>query len=96
METSVPLVFVVDDDSDMREALCALLASPELRVVACASASEYLEMPKPDVAACLILDVSLPDMSGVELQQRLGIEGHPPIIFLTATIDIPTSVRAVR
>jgi FixJ family two-component response regulator len=91
-------VFIVDDDAGIREALYDLLTSAGMRVVACASASEYLRMPKPqaDMPACLILDVGLPDISGIDLQRQLGIEDHPPIIFLTGNSDIRTSVRAIK
>jgi FixJ family two-component response regulator len=96
LETNIPTVFIVDDDADMREALCELLTCAELRVVACVSASDYLRMARPNGPACVILDVGLPDVSGIELQRKLGIEGHPPIIFYTANVDIPTSVRAIK
>jgi FixJ family two-component response regulator len=91
-----PMVFIVDDDAAIREALYDLLTSAGMRVVACASASEYLGKPKPDVPACLILDVGLPDISGIDLQRQLGGEDHPPIIFLTGNSDIRTSVRAIK
>jgi FixJ family two-component response regulator len=96
LEATTPMVFIVDDDADIREALCELLTSAGMRVVACASASEYLRMQKPDAPACLILDVGLPDISGIDLQRQLGLEDHPPIIFLTGNSDVPTSVRAIK
>jgi FixJ family two-component response regulator len=96
MTTNTPVVFIVDDDAGIREAMYELLTSMGIRAVTCGSASEYLEMPKPDVPACVILDVGLPDMSGIDLQRRLGSEDHPPIIFLTGNSDIATSVRAIK
>jgi FixJ family two-component response regulator len=96
MTTNAPIVFIVDDDAGIREAMYELLTSMGIRAVACGSASEYLEMPKPDVPACVILDVGLPDMSGIDLQRRLNSEDHPPIIFLTGNSDIATSVRAIK
>jgi FixJ family two-component response regulator len=96
LKMTTPIVFIVDDDADIREALYELLTSAGMRVVACASASEYLGMPKPEGPACLILDVGLPDISGIDLQRRLAIEVHPPIIFLTGSSDMPTSVRAIK
>jgi FixJ family two-component response regulator len=96
MKMTTPIVFIVDDDADFREALCELLTSAGMRVMTCASASEYLGMPKPDVPACLILDVGLPDISGIDLQRQIGTEDHPPIIFLTGNSDISTSVRAIK
>ena len=65
-------------------------------VVTCASASDYFCVPKPDLPSCLILDVALPDASGLDLQQQLSTGDHPPIIFLTGAGDIPTSVRAIK
>jgi FixJ family two-component response regulator len=98
LTTTTPIVFIVDDDAGIREALYELLTSAGMRVVACASASEYLSManPKPDVPACLILEVGLPGMSGIDLQWQLSTEDHPPIIFHTSDTDIPTSVRAIK
>jgi len=96
LKTTTPIVFIVDDDAGIRDALYELLTSAGMRVVACASASEYLRTPKPDVPACLILDVGLPDISGIDLQRRLALEAHPPIIFLTGNSDVPTSVRAIK
>jgi FixJ family two-component response regulator len=95
-KTVIPMVYIVDDDAGLREALDDLLTSEGMRVVTCESASEYLRLPKPDLPACLILDVGLPGMSGIDLQRQLGTEDHPPIIFLTGGSDIPTSVRAIK
>jgi FixJ family two-component response regulator len=94
--TSSPTVFIVDDDVGVREGLCDLVVFAGMRAVPCASASEYLEQPKPGCPACLILDVGLPDISGIDLQRQLVAEDHPPIIFLTGDSDIPTSVRAIK
>jgi FixJ family two-component response regulator len=96
LKATTPIVFIVDDDAGIREALYELLTSAGMRVMTCASASEYLRMPKPDVPACLILDVGLPDVSGIDLQRQLSTEAHPPIIFLTGNADIMTSVRAIK
>jgi FixJ family two-component response regulator len=90
------VVFVVDDDQRIREALLDLLTASDLQAVAFGSAAEYMAFPKPDVAACLILDVELPDINGLELQQRLAKEDGPPIIFVTGHGDIPSSVRAIK
>jgi FixJ family two-component response regulator len=96
INTTPPIVFIVDDDAATREALYALLTSVGMRVVTCGSASEYLKTPRPDVPACLILDVGLPDVNGIDLQRQLDAEDHPPIIFLTGNSDIPTTVRAIK
>ena len=90
------LIFIVDDDARVRESVRDLLASADLCSVALGSAAEYIACFKPDVAACLILDVELPDISGLELQRQIGDTSHPPIIFLTGHGDIPSSVRAIK
>lgn len=90
------VVFVVDDDCHVRESLQDLLASANLRFVMFASASEYIAFPKPDVPACLVLDIELPDINGLDLQQQVARGDHPPIIFITGHGDIPSSVRAIK
>ena len=91
-----PTVYVVDDDAGVREALDAMLTSAGMGVVTCASAGDYFRVPKTDLPSCLILDVVLPDGSGIDLQRQLKTEDHPPIIFLSGAGDIPTSVRAIK
>ena len=91
-----PTVYVVDDDAGIREALDAMLTSAGMGVVTCASAGDYFRVPKTDLPSCLILDVVLPDGSGIDLQRQLKTEDHPPIIFLSGAGDIPTSVRAIK
>jgi FixJ family two-component response regulator len=95
MSSGEHLVYVVDDDSSVREALLELLESAGLVVSTFPSAAEYLDSPKPTVPACLILDIELPDINGLALQQRLAEIG-PPIIFLTGHGDIPSSVKAMK
>jgi FixJ family two-component response regulator len=90
------LVLVVDDDYRVREALQSLFAASDLRVVVFESAAEYIAYPRPNVPACLILDVGLPDINGLDLQEQIGKGYHPPIIFITGRGDIPSSVRAIR
>ena len=90
------IVFVVDDDPGIREALADLLSAVDLRVVTFGSAAEYLAYPRPDVPACLLLDVELPDINGLELQSQTGQGHHPQIVFITGHGDIPTSVRAIK
>jgi FixJ family two-component response regulator len=91
------VVFIVDDDFRVRESLVDLLAASTLHAVAFGNAADYIAFPKPDVPACLILDVELPDINGLELQQQqMGEGNHPPIIFLTGHGDIPSSVRAIK
>ena len=91
-----PIVFIVDDDRRICEALSALVSSFDLRVVTFGSAAEYIAYPKPDVPACLILDVELPDINGLDLQSQTAKGNHPQIVFITGHGDIPTSVRAIK
>ena len=96
-ELTDALVFVVDDDVSMREALKGLIRSAGLRVETFASAEEFLRQNLPAVPACLVLDIRLPDMSGLELQRELAALNHPiPIIFISGHGDIPMSVRAMK
>jgi len=90
------IVFIVDDDQHMRQALCELLASLGLRALAFGSAAEYDDFPRPDLPACLILDVELPDINGLEFQEQIADGDHPPIVFITGHGDIPSSVRAMK
>jgi FixJ family two-component response regulator len=96
MSATDHVVLIVDDDHTMREALLNLLAASDLHGVAFGSASEYIAHPKADIATCLILDVELPDINGLDLQRQIGNGYHPPIIFLTGRGDIPSSVRAIK
>jgi FixJ family two-component response regulator len=97
MKAKDSIVFVVDDDSSVREALTDLLASVGLLVEAFKSAREFLEYKRPDAPACLVLDVRLPDLSGLDLQRELvRTEAPIPIIFITGHGDIPMSVRAIK
>jgi FixJ family two-component response regulator len=97
MKTGDPIVFVVDDDPSMREALIDLLASVGLSVEAFKSAPEFLERRRPDAPACLVLDVRLQGLSGLDLQRELLRSEAPiPIIFITGHGDIPMSVRAMK
>jgi FixJ family two-component response regulator len=90
------IVFIVDDDRRIREALTDLLSSFDMYVVAFGSAGEYMAYPKPDVPACLVLDVDLPDINGLDLQSRIAKDDHPHIVFITGHGDIPSSVRAIK
>jgi len=96
MNSKDHIIFVVDDDSRIREALFELLSSLGLRVVTFGSAAEYMEFPKPDLPACLILDVKLPGINGLDLQSQIADTDHPPIVFVTGHGDIPSSVRAIK
>jgi len=96
MTSDDPIVFVVDDDYRVREALSSLIASVGLRVTAYGSAAEFLEADKPDQPACLVLDLQLPGPSGLDLQRELANGSGPPIIFITGHGDIPSSVRAMK
>jgi FixJ family two-component response regulator len=94
---AAPVVFVVDDDLSVREALSSLIRSVGLHVQSCASAEAFLPHARPDTAACLVLDVRLGGRSGLDLQRELSDIGeHIPIIFITGHGDIPMSVQAMK
>ena len=97
MNKIAPLIYVVDDDASVREALGSLIRSAGLEVETFASAQEFLARPRADVPSCLVLDVQLPGLSGLDLQHELAkADVQIPIIFLTGHGDIPTSVRAIK
>jgi FixJ family two-component response regulator len=92
-----PLVFIVEDDETMRRALSNLFQSVGLEVEMFGSASEMLQAKLPDVASCLVLDVRLPGLSGLDFQAELAKANiHIPIIFMTGHGDIPMTVRAMK
>ena len=91
-----PVVFVVDDDTRVRDALSSLLASAGLDVTAFASATDFLGADKPDGPACVVLDLELPDIHGLDLQRVLLERGAPPIVFITGHGDVPSSVKAMK
>jgi len=94
---TAPTVFVVDDDPSIREALSSLIRSVKLRAETFSSAQEFLRHVRSDAPACLVLDVRLPGLNGLDLQQQLIRDGvHLPIIFITGHGDVPTSVRAMK
>jgi len=90
-------VFVVDDDASMREAVAGLVRSAGLKALTFASAQAFLARPPPDVPGCLVLDVGLPGLSGLDLQSLMA-EHHVeiPIVFITGRGDVPTSVKAMK
>jgi FixJ family two-component response regulator len=90
------VVFVVDDDRRICEALAELLSTYNLHVVTFGSAAQYLASLKPDIPACLVLDVQLPDINGLDLRSQPGQRPLPQIVFITGHGDIPTSVRAIK
>jgi FixJ family two-component response regulator len=95
--TPQPVVFVIDDDASIREALKSLFNSIGLRVETFGSASQLLERPLPDAPSCLVLDVRLPGLSGLDFQGELATANILiPIIFITGHGDIPMSVRAMK
>jgi FixJ family two-component response regulator len=90
-------VFVVDDDAAVRDSLELLLRSMDLPVETFASGTEFLEAYRPETAGCLVLDVRMPGISGVELQEKLAALGsNLPIIFITGHGDVPMAVRALK
>src|SRR5262249_15225221 len=92
-----PIVFVVDDDESVRNSLRRLLTSVGLAVEVFPSAQAFLERASDDVPGCLVLDVQLPDLNGLELQTKLaGSNMSLPIVFLTGHGDIPMTVKAIK
>ena len=91
------IVFVVDDDASVRNALRSLIRSVGLQVELFGSAQEFLQSKRSDVPSCLILDIRLPGISGLDFQRKLAEANIPvPIIFITGHGDIPMSVRAMK
>jgi FixJ family two-component response regulator len=94
---ATPIVFVVDDDVSVRESLELLLRCEGWQPETFASAQEFLDRPRPAVPSCLVLDLSLPDLNGLELQRRLAPERiDMPIMFITGHGDVSTSVQAMK
>ncbi len=94
---STPIVFVVDSDASVRESLELLVRAAGWRAETFATAQEFLARPRSFVPSCLILDVTLPDLNGLELQERIASERTDmPIIFLTSIADIAMTVRAMK
>jgi len=91
-----PVVYVVDDDVSVRESLELLIRTEGWRAALFASAQDFLVYPREMVPSCLVLDVSLPGLDGLELQQRLANRVEIPIIFITGHGDVPMSVRAMK
>jgi FixJ family two-component response regulator len=97
MPDPVPTVLIVDDDAQMRESLRNLVRSVGLRVELFASAQEFVQSQRPDAPSCLVLDVRMPGLSGLDLQKQASEAGlEIPIIFITGHGDIPMSVRAMK
>jgi two-component system, LuxR family, response regulator FixJ len=97
MRQLAPTVFVVDDDEGVRNSLRFLLKSLGIACRALSSANEFLDTYKPDQPGCLVLDVRMPGMSGIELQQQLNVRGAViPVIFITGHGDVPMAVEAMQ
>jgi FixJ family two-component response regulator len=95
--TPIPTVFVVDDDVSVRESLELLVQSAGWQSQTFSTASDFLASPKQVVPCCMVLDVNLPDLNGLELQERIAAErSEMPIIFLSGHVDIPMTVRAMK
>ncbi|MFZ0676074.1 MAG: response regulator transcription factor [Candidatus Binatus sp.] len=97
MKDADAIVFVVDDDLSIREAIQSLVSLEGLRVETFANAQDFLKRERPDLPGCVVLDVELPGLSGLDLQRELAAHGITlPIIFITGYGDIPMSVRAMK
>jgi FixJ family two-component response regulator len=90
------VVYVVDDDSRVTRGLSNLLAAEGYKVVTFATAEQYISFERSDSVSCLVLDLELPDINGLELQQKLAETQGPPIIFITGHGDIPSGVKAMK
>ena len=96
-KTDQPIVFVVDDDASMRQAIARLFQSVQLRAEVFASAQDFFRTERPDVPSCLVLDVRLPGLSGLDFQaELLKADVRIPIVFITGHGDIPMTVRAMK
>jgi FixJ family two-component response regulator len=93
---TIPIVFVVDDDVSVRESLELLIQSVGWQPETFASAEEFLARQRTDAPSCLVLDLSLPNLTGLDVQERIVDHTDMPIIFITGHGDIPTSVRAMK
>jgi FixJ family two-component response regulator len=91
-----PIVFVVDDDISVRGSVRSLVESAGWRSETFASAHEFLSRPRAAVPSCLVLDVELPDINGLDVQQRIADRNDLPIIFITGHADVPVAVRAMK
>ncbi len=97
MSDATSIVFVVDDDISVRESLELLIGSEGWRSETFASAHEFLARPRPVIPSCLVLDISLPGLNGLELQKRIAVErAEMPIIFITGHGDVPMTVQAMK
>jgi FixJ family two-component response regulator len=97
MAGDAPIVFIVDDDISVRESLELLVTDAGWHAEVFASAQEFLNRPRTRVPGCLVLDVSLPDLNGLELQKRIALDRSDlPVIFITGYGDIPMTVRAMK
>jgi FixJ family two-component response regulator len=97
MSTATPIVFIVDDDISVRESLELLVRNENWKPEAFASAQEFLNHPRQLVPSCLVLDLSLPGLNGLELQKQLAVEHiDMPIIFITGYGDVPKTVQAMK
>ena len=97
MTTAKPIVFVVDDDVSVRESLELLIDNEGWQPKTFASAQQFLDCPRALVPSCLLLDISLPDLNGLDLQKRVAMEQNEmPIIFITGYGDVPQTVQAMK
>ena len=97
MNKSCGIVFVVDDDASVRKAVVRLFQPTEYQVKAFESAQEFLDYPRPDLPGCLVLDLRMPGLSGIELQQKLiADDPNLPIVFLTGHGDVPSAVNVIK
>jgi FixJ family two-component response regulator len=94
--TKAEVVYLIDDDAGVRESIAGFLFAASIEIVCFESAADYLDHEKSDSAACLILDLQLPTITGLDLQRQLSEEWAPPIIFISGRGDIPSTVQAMK
>ena len=90
------VIYVVDDERSVRDSLYELLSSLDRHVITFSCATDYIVSVKADLPACLVLDIELPDINGLELQRQLSSARHPPIVFISGHGDVPSTVRAIK
>lgn len=96
MDDIEQIVFLVDDDPYLRESVVDLLASAGITALSMGTVDEYLQLRRPDLPGCILLDIDLPGVSGLEFQEKMESDDHPPVVFITGHADVPSSVRAMK
>ncbi len=96
MRNAGEVSYIVDDEACVRDAVCAMLEAADIQVMGFESAEAYLRHSRSDLAACLVTDLRMPGIGGLELQQRVRVLDSPPIIFISGRGDVPSTVKAMK